>query len=218
VLSRLWGDEFSPLVRSVLDVLSTSVPVPGMEEAADVLYSTMFISLDGVVSDPHLWHPPFMSEQSIAMLAEQLDAAEAMLLGRHTFDDFASYWPGQGDDVPLARRTNELPKFVVTRGPRLAEWANSSMAGADPRAAATKMKRNYEHIMVAGGAMLVRSLLAAGALDEMRFYLDPIVLGRGQRLFDGALSEVSFQLTGRRDLPNDVQYLAYRPGSSPAHG
>jgi dihydrofolate reductase len=189
-----------------------------MEEAADVLYSTMFISLDGVVSDPHIWHPRFMSEQSIAMLAEQLDAAEAMLLGRHTFDNFASYWPDQDDAVPLARRTNEMPKFVVTRGPRLVEWANSSMAGADPLAAATEMKRNYERIMVAGGATLVRSLLAASALDEMRFYLDPIVLGRGQRLFDGGLSEVSFQLADRRDLPNGVQYLAYRPGGCPAHG
>jgi dihydrofolate reductase len=194
------------------------VLVPGIEEAADVLYSTMFLSLDGVVSDPHLWHPRFMSEQSMAMLAAQLDAAEAMLLGRRTFDDFASYWPGQDDAVPLARRTNELPKFVVTRGPRLLEWANSSVAGADPLAAATQLKRNYARIMVAGGATLVRSLLAAGALDEMRFYLDPVVLGRGRRLFDGGLGELSFQLADRRDLPNGVQYLAYRPGGVPAHG
>jgi dihydrofolate reductase len=194
------------------------VLVPRLGEVAGVLYSTMFISLDGVVSDPHPWHPRFMSEQSVAMLAEQLDSAEAMLLGRRTFDDFASYWPGQDDAVPLARRTNELPKFVLTRGPRLAEWAGSSIVGADSLAAATQMKRNYERIMVAGGAMLVRSLLAAGVLDEMRFYLDPIVLGRGQRLFDGGLGEVSFQLADRRDLPNGVQYLAYRPGTPPARG
>jgi len=183
-----------------------------------VLYSTMFISLDGVVSDPHLWHPRFMSEQSMAMLAEQLDAAEAMLLGRRTFEDFASYWPNQDDAVPLARRTNELRKFVVTTSPGLAEWANSSIAGADPLAAATQLKQNYEHVMVAGGAMLVRSLLAAGVLDEMRFYLDPIVVGQGQRLFGAELGGVSFQLAGHRGLPNGVQYLAYRPGSVPAHG
>jgi len=192
--------------------------VSGVEEVAGVLYSTMFISLDGVVSDPRVWHPRFMSEQSMAMLAEQLEAAEAMLLGRRTFNDFASYWPAQDDGVPLARRTNEIPKFVVTSGSRLVEWANSSMVGADPAAVAMRLKENYARIMVAGGAMLVRSLLAGGVLDEMRFYLDPIVLGRGERLFDGGLSEVSFRLADRRDLPNGVQYLAYRPGSVPAHG
>lgn len=182
-----------------------------------MLYSSMFLSLDGVVSDPHIWHPRFMSEQSVAMLAEQLDAAEAMLLGRRTFDAFASYWPNQGDAVPLARRTNEIPKFVVTSGPRLARWANSSVAGADPLAVATQLKENYGRIMVAGGATLVRSLLSAGTLDEMRFYLDPIVLGRDERLFERGLSEMSFRLADRRDLPNSVQYLAYRPGSVPAH-
>ena len=142
-----------------------------------MLYSTMFISLDGVVSDPHLWHPRFMSEQSMALLAEQLDAAEAMLLGRRTFEDFASYWPNQDDAVPLARRTNELRK-LWSRHARVAEWANSSIAGADPLAAVTRLRQNYEHVMVAGGVTLVRSLLAAGVLDEMRFYLDPIVVGR----------------------------------------
>ena len=183
-----------------------------------MLYSTMFVSLDGVVSDPHLWHPRFMSEQGMAMLAEQLDAAEAMLLGRRTFEDFASYWPDQDDAVPLARRTNELRKFVVTARPRVAEWANSSIAGADPLAAVTQLRQSYEHVMVAGGVTLVRSLLAAGVLDEMRFYLDPIVVGRGQRLFGAELGGVSFQLAGQRGLPNGVQYLAYRPGSVPAHG
>jgi len=52
----------------------------------------------------------------------------------------------------------------------------------------------------------------------MRFYLDPLVLGRGEQLFERGLSEMSFRLADRRDLPNGVQYLAYRPGSSPAHG
>ena len=183
-----------------------------------MLYSTMFISLDGVVSDPHLWHPRFMSEQSVAMLAEQLEAAEAMLLGRRAFEDFASYWPDQDDAVPVARRTNELRKFVVTARPRAAEWAKSSIAGADPLAAVTRLRPNHEHVMVAVGATLVRSLLAAGVLDEMRFYLDPIVVGPGRRLFGAELGGVSFQLAGRRGLPNGVQYLAYRPGSVPAHG
>lgn len=192
--------------------------VPNAQEVRGVLYSSMFISLDGVVSDPHIWHPRFMSEQSIALLAGQLDEAEVMLLGRRTFDGFASYWPGQDDSVPLARRTNEMPKYVVTTGTGLAAWQNSTVAGADPAAAAARLKERYRCIAVAGGATLVRSLLAAGALDEMRFYLDPIVLGSGQRLFGGGVRDLPFLLADHRELPNGVQYLAYRPGNVAAHG
>ena len=176
-----------------------------------MLYATMFITLDGVVSDPHVWHPRFMSEESMAMLGEHLDAADGMLLGRRTYQEFASYWPDQDAGVPLARRTNEMPKFVVSGTLPAVAWANSSIVGADPLAAARQLKKAHERTMVPGGPTLVRSLLAAGALDELRFYLDPIVVGSGQRLFDGGLAGVSFERVDHRELPNGVQYLAYRP-------
>jgi dihydrofolate reductase len=67
------------------------------------------------MDSPHLWHPAYVSEESLAMLADQLDDATAMLLGRQTYEDFAGYWPHQSSDVPLADATNGIRKYVVSR-------------------------------------------------------------------------------------------------------
>src|SRR5262245_36216721 len=180
-------------------------------EGYAVLYASMFMTLDGVVSDPHLWHPAFMSHASMAMLGEQLAAADGLLLGRQTYEDFASYWPDQNDSVPLARRTNEIAKFVVSGTLPAVSWTNATLVGADPVAAADRLRKRCHRIMLPGGPTLVRSLLFAEALDELRLYVDPVVVGEGKRLFDGELAGVAFERVDQRALPNGVQYLAYRP-------
>jgi dihydrofolate reductase len=183
-----------------------------------VLYSTTFLTLDGVMSDPHLWHPAFVSAESLAILGEHLDAADAMLLGRRTYEEFASYWPNQDDSVLFARRTNEVPKHVVTRSIAAPEWTNSSVVGGDLLMEVSRLKQANAQIMLPGSATLVRALLNLGVLDEMRFYLDPIVLGHGQRLFDHGLVTISLELVDQRSLPKGVQYLAYRPTARHADG
>lgn len=175
-----------------------------------MLSSTTFLTLDGVMSDPHVWHPTYASDESLAILAEQLDTADAMLIGRRTYDGFAAYWPEQDGTVPLARRTNQIPKYVVTSSREPLTWTGASALEGDMVTAVRRLKQDHE-LLAPGGAMLLRSLLAAGLLDELRFHLDPLVLGRGQRLFADELSTVPLKLVDRRPLPHGVQYLAYRP-------
>jgi dihydrofolate reductase len=186
-----------------------------------MLCSTTFLTLDGVMSDPHVWHPAYASDESLALLGEQLDAADALLLGRRTYEGFAAYWPDQDDTVPLARRTNEIPKLVVTSSREPLAWTGASVLEGQkgeegeeggPMSAVERLKDEHD-VLVPGGAVLLRSLLAAGLLDEMRFYIDPLVLGRGERLFAAseALPTVRLALIDQRPLPNGVQYLAYRP-------
>lgn len=175
-----------------------------------MLCSTTFLTLDGVMSDPHMWHPPYASGESLALLGEQLDAADAMLLGRRTYEGFAAYWPDQDDTVPLARSTNEIPKHVVTSSPEPLTWTGASALVGDLVTAVGRLVDEHE-VLVPGGAVLLRSLLAAGLLDEMRFYIDPLVLGGGERLFADGLPTVPLVLVDRRPLPNGVQYLAYQP-------
>lgn len=182
-----------------------------MQEFSDVLYSTTFLSFDGVMSDPHVWHPAFTSAESMQMLGEHLEAADAMLLGRRTYEEFASYWPNQDDSVPFARRTNEIHKHVVTRSIDALKWTNSSVVDRHFLIGVSRLKEANDQIMLPGSATLVRGLLNAGLLDEMRFYLDPIVLGQGQRLFEHGLSRIYLELIDQRALPKGVQYLAYRP-------
>jgi dihydrofolate reductase len=187
------------------------VPDP---RSSNVLYTTMFVTLDGVMSDPEVWHPAYASDESLRLLQEQIDAADAMLIGRRTHDEFAEYWPRQDDSVPLARRTNDMRKFVVTsrRGPL--GWTNASALEGDVRAAITDLKARFGEIALPGSATVVRELLGHGLIDEMRFYLDPLVRGEGRRLFDGTLPEIPLELLERRDLPNGVLYLRYRVSRS----
>jgi dihydrofolate reductase len=182
-----------------------------------MLFSSTFLTLDGVTSDPHVWHPAYASDESLALLGEQLDAVDAMLLGRRTYEGFASYWPDQDDTVPLARRTNEIPKHVVTSRRQPLTWTGATALAGDLVAAVRRLKADHE-LIVPGGAALLRSLLAAGLLDEMRFYLDPLVVGQGLRLFADGAATTRLDLVDRRPLPNGVQYLAYRPIRDGADG
>lgn len=163
--------------------------------------------------------PPAVSSEPSArhrkeapnILAEHLDSADAMLLGRKTYEEFAAYWPDQDDSMPLARRTNQIRKYVVSTTVDSFDWTNTQGAGGDLDEAVSAVRRAHDDVMVPGGARLIRTLLGEGLIDEMRFYLDPVVVGVGLRLFSDEGERTSFQLADERGLPNGVRYLAYRP-------
>jgi dihydrofolate reductase len=180
-----------------------------------MLCSSTFLTLDGVMSGPHVFHPTYASDESVAMLDEQAAAADAMLVGRRTYDEFAQYWPYQDDSVPLAARTNALPKFVATHRTDALEWGDAT-AVDDLGALAARLRDEGRLVMVPGSATVVQALLAAGLLDELRITLDPTLAGSGRRLFADGGPPVALALVERRALPNDVQYLVYRPTTPPA--
>ena len=74
----------------------------------------LFISLDGVVEAPETWHFPYFNDEMGEAVGSQMAAADTMLLGRHTYEEFAAYWPTQGDDVEFARVMNDTPKLVAS--------------------------------------------------------------------------------------------------------
>lgn len=175
-----------------------------------MIFTSTFLTLDGVMSDPEVWHPPFSSAESIELLADQLDSVDAMLLGRITSDEFAALWPPQPDAVPLARRTNEITKWVATSGESIRAWPNAGTLDGEPIEAIARLRDDGVSMMVPGSATLVRSLLAVGLVDEMRVYLDPVVVGTGRRLFELDGNQHRCTLADARSLPNGVHYLAYR--------
>ena len=79
-----------------------------------MIITSHFITLDGVIASPEQWHPAFASPESMDVMLAQLRRADGMLVGRRTFAEFASWWPDQGDDVPAAKETNAIPKYVVS--------------------------------------------------------------------------------------------------------
>jgi dihydrofolate reductase len=176
-----------------------------------MLWTMTFLTLDGVMADPHLWHASYAGEDALELVAEQLGQADAMLLGRRTYDEFASWWPNQGDATPIARRTNAIPKLVVTSDPSGLTWGPAAALGSDPVAAARKATADGASVMVAGSGTLVRALLAAGVVDQLRMTIDPLVRGHGARLFADQGPTVPLALVEQRTLSNGVQYLSLRP-------
>ena len=146
----------------------------------------LFLSLDGVYEAPHEWHFPYFNDEMGEAVQSQIDAADTMLLGRVTYQEFASYWPHQSnDEVPLANHMNNTPKVVVSETlDSVDEWQNSTLIKGNVVEELTRLKQQPgKNIGVTGSGTLVASLMGAGLLDELRLLVHPIVVGKGKRLF-----------------------------------
>jgi dihydrofolate reductase len=170
-----------------------------------------FVSLDGVMEDPGGaegtpqggWAFKFErgGDGDRYKLDELMDA-EAMLLGRVTYEGFAKAWPSMTDEVGFAAKMNGMPKYVVSSTLEKAEWENSTILRGDAVAEATALRRKLDgNILVAGSTSLVHALHDAGLVDEYRLMIYPTVLGSGKRLFPdgagfGAYEAVEMRQTG----------------------
>jgi dihydrofolate reductase len=171
----------------------------------------LFISLDGVVEAPETWHFPYFNDQMGQIVSDQIAASDTMLLGRRTYQEFAAFWPNQGDDVPLAREINGVRKLVASTALDSVDWQNSELIGGDVADELGRRKSEPgKDISITGSPTLVRSLLAAGVLDELRLLVHPIVVGHGKRLF-GEGATVPLRLASSQTLKTGVQYLVYVP-------
>jgi dihydrofolate reductase len=177
----------------------------------------LFVSLDGVAGAPHEWHLTYFSDEMGASIDREVQASDALLLGRVTFEEFAGYWPSAPrDENPLAAFMNDSPKYVVSDTLESADaWANSSLIrGADLAAEVKRLKGlPGKNLNVIGSMTLVRSLLEHGLLDELHLLVHPVVVGSGKRLFpEGALTTHKLELLRAAEtLPNGVVSLAFRP-------
>jgi dihydrofolate reductase len=174
----------------------------------------LFMSLDGVVEAPETWHFPYFNEEMGQIVGEQLAASDTMLLGRRTYEEFAAFWPNQGDDVPLANEINGVLKLVASTTLQDVDWQNSELIQGDvPEDLRHRKAEDGKDISITGSPTLVRSLLDAGVLDELRLLVHPIVVGHGKRLFaDGA--QVPLRLVSSRTLETGVQYVVYAPAEA----
>jgi dihydrofolate reductase len=158
-----------------------------------------FVSLDGIIEDPGGaeqyehggWAFRFeRGDEGDRYKLDELMAAEAMLLGRVTYEGFAAAWPNYSDEVGFAAKMNGMPKYVLSQTLERADWQNSTIVRGDAAAQAAKLRAEIGgDILVAGSASLVHALQDADLVDEYRLMVFPTVLGTGKRLFrDGARS------------------------------
>ncbi len=175
------------------------------------------VSLDGVMGSPQEWAFSYSNDEMEQVNASGMAASDALLLGRATYQEFASYWPYQNSaDQPFTDYLNRTPKFVVSKtleGPL--EWQNSTLIKEDVAKEITELKRQPgKDITIIGSAALVQSLLRDGFLDELRLMVHPVVLGSWKRLFEDEGDQKALELVDSKTFSTGVLYLTYQPTQS----
>jgi len=175
------------------------------------IVSNFFMALDGVVESPEKWHFPYFNDEMGAAVEEGMETAKAFMMGRVLYDEWASYWPNQGDEVPFSSFINNVQKYVVSNTITEATWNNTKVITGDLAANIRNAKEATDgSISMSGSATLVRWLLANGLLDELKLLVHPIAVGHGQRLFEDGLTH-PLQLANHETFATGVLYLTYVP-------
>jgi dihydrofolate reductase len=186
------------------------------------IVSTLFISLDGVVEIDPAWHFPYFDEHMGAAVAEDYDGVDVLLLGRVTYDSFAGAWPERetagGEDATFAAQLGDTRKVVATRGQQDLGWRNAERLHGDlvDTVATLAAEPGLEKILVPGSISVVRQLLAAGLLDELRLLVHPVAARKGERLFDEGDGVYPLKLLRSEIFPTGVVRLVYAPSELPA--
>jgi dihydrofolate reductase len=188
-----------------------------MEEEVEMrkIVAGLFVSLDGVTESPEKWNFPYFNDEMGQEIGSQMAAADTLLLGRRTYEEFAAYWPDKtGDEDPFADYINNTPKFVVSTTLKTVAWRNSTLIEENVAEELSKLKQQSgKNISITGSVTLVRSLLRDGLLDELRLMIHPIVLGTGRRLFEDGSDQLSLNLVDAHPFSTGVLSLTYEPAS-----
>jgi dihydrofolate reductase len=178
-----------------------------------------FITMDGVFGDPGGaektehggWSFKFWSDESAKYKYDELFAADALLLGRVTYEGFAAAWPAMTDDE-FGERMNSMPKYVASMTLDKVEWQNSQLIEGDVVEAVSALKQQEgQNILVGGSGELADSLLRAGLVDELRFLVSPVVLGSGRRFFKEGSPPNVMELAEAVTFESGVLAVTYRP-------
>src|SRR5437870_4289157 len=175
------------------------------------------VSLDGVIQDPAGdegfrlggWDGLIKDSPEINKLAlDEALGAEALLLGRRSYEWFAPRWPSRTGE--LADRLNSLPKYVVSSTLEDPYWNNSTVLKGDVVNEVSRLKRELDgEIVVPASFQLVRTLMEHDLVDELRLKIFPIVLGAGERLFGETSDQKPMRLVDTQTIDGDIPYLTY---------
>jgi dihydrofolate reductase len=176
------------------------------------IVSSTFVSLDGLIDQLEHWHFPYLDDDINRLLWEQLEASDALLMGRRTYEGFAETWPSQTGE--FADKINSMTKYVASTTLEQADWKNTTVLEGDLVQAVTDIKRQPGgDVLLYGFGPVARTLLEGGVLDLARFWVHPVLAGvggPGDLLFrPGATSKL--RLVETRPLPSGVVVLSYEP-------
>jgi dihydrofolate reductase len=175
------------------------------------LIVTENITVDGVIDAEGDWFTLSNEVDLVAATREHMEAADAVLLGRVTYQQFAEFWPKQTDDTSgVSDYLNRTPKYVVSSSLTSAEWQNTTLLhGSLKDEIATLKQQPGKDIVATGSVSLVRSLVKDDLVDLYRLFVYPVLLGRGRRLFVEGIG-AGLRLVDTRRFRSGVVLLSYR--------
>ena len=175
----------------------------------------MFVSLDGVHESAEQWTFDYFTDEIGEAIGSSMASADALLLGRKTYQEFAGVWPDRGTDDPIGAFMNNTPKVVASTTLDKVEWQNSTLITGNVIEEVAKLKQQPgKNINMTGSATLVRSLLHARLLDELWLMVFPVVLGSGKRLFPEGEDRLSLKLAASQTFSTGVLSLTYTPADA----
>ncbi len=185
------------------------------------LISTAFVTVDGIIEAPgfdehrdgrNAWALRVQDEETQEANRELLFGADAILLGRVTYQIWAAFWPTAGGDPDWTRRMNEIPKYVVSSTLQTAEWNNTHIIRGDLATEIGKLKAQPGRELVCyGSADLLAGLMEHGLVDEYRLFVYPVVLGSGKHMFADRIDTQHLRLVSSRRFRSGVVSLVYQP-------
>lgn len=192
-----------------------------------------FLSLDGVMQGPGGpgeddsngfdqggWLVPYFDDALGAFVGAGFASADALLLGRGTYDIFAAHWPNvTAEQDPGAVSMNELPRYVIGTPTEPVLWAGTTVLDGDAVQQITDLKaRAGRDLLVSGSHGLIQTLLAASLVDELRLVIAPVLVGRGKRLFGDGTTPVGLELVELSTTSTGAILAIYRPAGPIARG
>ncbi|MEI9936085.1 MAG: dihydrofolate reductase family protein [Pseudomonadota bacterium] len=196
------------------------------------LTMTTFLTLDGVMQAPGGppedrsggfsyggWLVPFFEQDTGKFMAEVFERADAFLLGRTTYQLFASHWPRVTDPAdPIASKLNALPKHVASRTLDRVDWHNSSLVADVVTQVATLKARYARELQVHGSAGLAQTLIEHDLVDDYHLLVFPVVLGTGKRLFAVGTVPAKMKLLQTRATSTGTIIASYARTGKPTMG
>jgi dihydrofolate reductase len=180
---------------------------------------TEFVSLDGVMEDPGgsenfkygAWSFAFnRGDEGDRFKLDEALSAEALLLGRVTYEGFAEAWPSREGE--FADKFNAMPKYVVSSTLESPEWNNSTVLTGDVADEVAQLREEKDgNIVVHGSARLAQTLIEHDLVDELRLMVFPVVLGAGKRLFGETSDKKTFRLVDSNVVGDGIAILTYQP-------
>jgi len=175
-----------------------------------------WMSLDGVFDAELMgqWWAPYDSAERAAFIQEAIGGADAFVFGRHTYEMLGAYWSSmKNNEMGVADKLNGAPKYVASATLESGSWNNTTVIKSGVAQELARLKQRVGNLLVMGSAKLVQSLMSEGVVDEYRFLITPVIVGRGKRFLDGSTATSSLSLTSTKTLTGGVLALQYQPAT-----